>query len=127
MASWWAAPRSIPKAGRNLCRPALPRYFPGRMYSFLLILLTLDALILTTAVLLQAGQVGGLASLGGGAGTEQFMGGRQATTLLTKITWWCAGIFLFLSLILAVLSGPRPAPPPVPGGGAPARAPGRPT
>src|SRR5438445_714767 len=83
MASWWAAPRSIPKAGRNLCRPALPRYFPGRMYSFLLILLTLDALILTTAVLLQAGQGGGLASLGGGAGTEQFMGGRQAPTFLT--------------------------------------------
>src|SRR3989475_3402933 len=60
---------------------------------------------------LQAGQGGGLASLGTGAGTEQFMGGRQATTLLTKITWWCAGIFLFVSLVLAVLSsrsaGPR--------------------
>src|SRR5205814_1149146 len=67
MASWWAAPRSIPKAGRNLCRPALPRYFPGRMYTLLLILLTLDALILTTAVLLQAGQGGGLASLEDGA------------------------------------------------------------
>src|SRR2546430_11509540 len=87
MASWWAAPPSIPKAGRNLCRPALPRYFPGRMYSFLLILLTLDALILTTAVLLQAGQGGGLASLGGGAGTEEFMGGRQGATLLPPITW----------------------------------------
>src|SRR6059058_44503 len=110
MASWWAAPRSIPKAGRNLCRPALPRYFPGRMYNFLLILLTLDALILTTAVLLQAGQGGGLASLGGGAGTEQFMGGRQATTLLTKITWWCAGIFLSVSLILAVMSSNSAAP-----------------
>src|SRR5437879_12215995 len=111
MASWWAAPRSIPKAGRNLCRPALPRYFPGRMYSFLLILLTLDALILTTAVLLQAGQGGGLASLGGGAGTEQVMGGRQATTLLTRITWWCAGIFLFLSLVRARMSAPTRAHP----------------
>src|SRR6266702_5662754 len=111
MAYWWAAPHSIPKAGRNLCRPALPRYFPGRMYNFLLILLTLDALILTTAVLLQAGQGGGLASLGGGAGTEQFMGGRQATTLLTKVSWWGAGIFLFVSLVLAIMSsrgaGPR--------------------
>src|SRR5881409_3627741 len=110
MASWWAAPRSIPKAGRNLCSPALPRYFPGRMYSFLLILLTLDALILTTAVLLQAGQGGGLASLGGGAGTEQFMGGRQATTLLTRLTWWSAGIFLFLSLVLAIMSAQTSAP-----------------
>src|SRR2546425_2710296 len=100
MASWWAAPPSIPKAGRNLCRPALPRYFPGRMYSFLLILLTLDALILTTAVLLQAGPGGGLASPGGRAGTQQFIGGRPAATLLTRITWWCAGIFPFLSLLL---------------------------
>src|SRR3989475_12174532 len=110
MASWWAAPRSIPKAGRNLCRPALPRYFPGRMYSFLLILLTLDALILTTAVLLQAGQGGGLASLGGGAGTEQFMGGRPATTLRTKNTRRCAGFFPFISLLPAFLSAHHPAP-----------------
>src|SRR5439155_649286 len=127
MAYWWAAPHSIPKAGRNLCRPALPRYFPGRMYNFLLILLTLDALILTTAVLLQAGQGGGLASLGGGAGTEQFMGGRQATTLLTKITWWCAGIFLFISLVLAFMSAHSAAPRSVLEGGAPAPAPVQPT
>ena len=80
------------------------------MYSLLLFVLALDALILGTAVLLQAGQGGGLASLGGGAGTEQFMGGRQATTLLTKITWWCAGIFLFISLVLAVMSSNSGAP-----------------
>src|SRR6266700_1712010 len=127
MAYWWAAPRSIPKAGRNLCRPPLPRYFPGRMYNFLLILLTLDALILTTAVLLQAGQGGGLASLGGGAGAEQFMGGRQATTLLTKVTWSCARIFLFVSLILAVMSAHSAAPRSVLEGGAPAPAPVQPT
>src|SRR2546426_659169 len=91
-------------AGRVLSSRDPRSYLPRRMYNVLLILLTLDALILTTAVLLQAGQGGGLASLGGGAGTEQFMGGRQATTLLTKITWWCAGIFLFISLVLAFMS-----------------------
>src|SRR3979490_1047645 len=126
-ACWWAAPRSIPKAGRNLCRPAPGRYYPRRMYTFLLVVLALDALILTTAVLLQAGQGGGLASLGGGAGTEQFMGGRQATTLLTKITWWCAGIFLFISLILAVMSAHSATPRWVLEGGAPAPAPVQPT
>jgi preprotein translocase subunit SecG len=97
------------------------------MYTFLLFFLTLDALILTIAVLLQAGQGGGLASLGGGAGTEQFMGGRQATTLLTKITWWCAGVFLFVSLILAVLSAHSAAPRSVLETGAPAPAPVQPT
>ena len=77
----------------------------------LLALLLFDSVILAAAVLLQAGQGGGLASLGGGAGTETFMGGRQAVTILTKITWWCGGIFLSLALIIAIMSaqggGPR--------------------
>jgi protein translocase SecG subunit len=94
------------------------------MYAFLLVILVIDSVLLLAAVLLQAGQGGGLASLGGGAGTEMFMGGRQAVTLLTKITWWCAGIFLTLALTLAIMSShtgaPRsvlqgniPAPPPI--------------
>jgi preprotein translocase subunit SecG len=74
------------------------------MYQFLVAILILDSLILTAAVLLQAGQGGGLASLGGGAGTETIMGGRQATTLLTKLTWWAAGTFLFLAMILTFMS-----------------------
>jgi len=74
------------------------------MYTILKIILLFDALILTSAVLLQAGQGGGLASLGGGAGTETIMGGRQATTLLTKVTWWTAGIFLFIALVLTFMS-----------------------
>src|SRR5207245_11166359 len=81
-----------------------------RMYGFLVGVLILDSLVLMTAILLQAGQGGGLASLGGGAGTEQFMGGRQATTLLTRVTWWSAGIFLFLSLVLAIMSAQTSAP-----------------
>ena len=74
------------------------------MYTVLLVLLLLDAILLAAAVLLQAGQGGGLASLGGGSGTEVFMGGRQAVTLLTRVTWWCAGIFLFLALMLTFMS-----------------------
>ncbi len=74
------------------------------MYTFLVTILLLDAVILATAVLLQAGQGGGLATMGGGAGTETIMGGRQATTLLTKVTWWTAGIFLSLALILTFMS-----------------------
>jgi len=74
------------------------------MYAFFVAILILDSLILATAVLLQAGQGGGLATLGGGAGTETIMGGRQETTLLTKVTWWTAGIFLFLALMLTFMS-----------------------
>ncbi|MGH7700441.1 MAG: preprotein translocase subunit SecG [Gemmatimonadales bacterium] len=70
----------------------------------LLWVLILDAAILVAAILLQAGQGGGLASLGGGAGTDLVMGGRQTVTFLHKITWWCGGVFLGLALILAVIS-----------------------
>src|SRR5258708_22524406 len=90
-------------AGLDLCRRPRRRYYPPAMYTTLLVILLLDAVILTTAVLFQAGQGGGLASLGGGAGTETFMGGRQAVTLLTKVTWWSAGIFLFLALVHALM------------------------
>jgi preprotein translocase subunit SecG len=94
------------------------------MFTFLIVLLILDAIVLVIAVLLQAGQGGGLASLGGGAGTDMFMGGRQAVTLLTKISWWSGAIFLSLALLLSVMSsravqprsvleGSVPAPQPV--------------
>ena len=70
------------------------------MFVLLLTLLILDALLLSAVVLLQAGQGGGLASLGGGT-TDTVLGGRQAVTILTKLTWWCGGIFLLLALILS--------------------------
>src|ERR1044072_7712498 len=104
MACWWAARRSIRATGRNFCARPGPRYLARRMFGILVGILILDSFVLATAVLLQAGSGGGLASLGGGAGTETVMGGRQATTLLTKVTWWTAGIFLFLSLVLTFLS-----------------------
>ncbi len=74
------------------------------MFGLILTLLIIDALIMSLVVLLQAGQGGGLAALGGG-GTETFVGGRQAVTILTKATWWTGGIFLFLSLVLTVMAG----------------------
>lgn len=77
------------------------------MFYFILVLLILDALILAAVILLQAGQGGGLASLGGSGSTDTVMGGRQAVTLLTRMSWWCGGIFLALSLVLSVVSANR--------------------
>lgn len=77
------------------------------MFYFILVLLILDALILAAVILLQAGQGGGLASLGGSGATDTVMGGRQAVTLLTRMSWWCGGIFLALSLVLSVVSANR--------------------
>ncbi|MDR0788490.1 MAG: preprotein translocase subunit SecG [Gemmatimonadota bacterium] len=76
------------------------------MYYFLLVLLLLDSLLLVTVVLLQAGKGGGLAAMGtAGAGTDSLFGSRQATTILTKATWWTGGIFLALAFTLSLLSG----------------------
>lgn len=74
------------------------------MFGFLLALMLLDGVLLTVVVLLQSGKGGGLASMGGGAGTDTLIGGRQAATILTKTTWATGGLFLVLALALAVLS-----------------------
>lgn len=75
------------------------------MYGFLLTILVLDGLLLSVVVLLQAGKGGGLASVGGGtAMTEGILGGRQATTMLTRATWTTGTIFMVLALWLSILS-----------------------
>lgn len=76
------------------------------MYGFLLTILVLDGIFLGVVILLQSGKGGGLAAMGGGASTmtEGVLGGRQATTLLTRSTWTAGTIFLVLSLVLSIMS-----------------------
>jgi preprotein translocase subunit SecG len=81
------------------------------MLLILKIILVLDAIVLFPAVLLQAGQGGGLATqFGGTSSTDSFVGGRQAATWLTKTTWWSGGIFLFLCFVLSLASSRTGAP-----------------
>lgn len=80
------------------------------LFGILITILILDAVLLTVAVLLQAGTGGGLAAMGGGAATDTLLGGRQATTILTKATWWLGGIFLGLSLLITGVSSGGPTP-----------------
>ena len=81
--------------------------------TFLLVLLIIDSLILIAAILLQSGKGGGLAASFGGAGSssDSLIGTRQAGNLLTKASWVCGGIFLFLALVLQIAgsrtAGPR--------------------
>jgi preprotein translocase subunit SecG len=76
------------------------------LYNILLVLLVIDSLVLIVAVLLQAGQGGGMAASFGGVSSSasSFMGARQAGNLLTKASWWCGGLFLGLSFLLALAS-----------------------
>ena len=106
------------------------------MYTVLLILLILDSLVLIAAVLMQAGQGGGMAASFGGVSSSasSFLGTRQAGNLLTKASWWCGGLFLGLSFLLALASTRSRAPKsvldqtftpaPTSGGAAPGAAPG---
>jgi preprotein translocase subunit SecG len=81
------------------------------MYGFFLTILILNGIFLTVVILLQAGKGGGLAAMGGGVtATEGVLGGRQATTFLTRATWTSGTIFMVLSLILSIMSS-RAAPP----------------
>lgn len=75
------------------------------MFGILLSVLVLDGLFLTVVILLQAGKGGGLAAMGGGAAaTEGILGGRQATTMLTRATWTGGGVFMALALVLSIMS-----------------------
>ena len=75
------------------------------MYGFLLAILVLDGLFLGVVILLQSGKGGGLAAMGGGAAaTDGILGGRQATTVLTRATWIAGGTFMALALILSLMS-----------------------
>lgn len=76
------------------------------LYNILLVVLVIDAVVLIAAILLQSGKGSGLAANFGGASSspDAFIGIRQAGTLLTSATWWCAGIFLALAFVLQILS-----------------------
>ena len=76
------------------------------LYNLLLTLLILDGIVLAAVVLLQAGQGGGLASLGGGT-TDLVLGGRQAVTILHKTSWVSGALFMFLALVLSVVASNR--------------------
>ena len=82
------------------------------LYTILLILLIIDSLVLIAAVLLQAGQGGGMAASFGGVSSSasSFLGTRQTGNLLTKASWWCGGLFLGLSFLLALASSRSRAP-----------------
>jgi preprotein translocase subunit SecG len=69
------------------------------MYTFLLVILILDSLVLVASILMQAAKGGGLAASFGGVSTaaDSFIGTRQAGNVLTKISWWAGAMFLVLA------------------------------
>jgi preprotein translocase subunit SecG len=82
------------------------------MYTFILVLLVIDSLVLIAAVLMQAGKGGGLSASFGGASSssDSFVGTRQAANLLTRTSWWGGANFMALAFILQHIGSPSAVP-----------------
>ncbi len=78
------------------------------------IVLLVAGVILIGLILIQKGKGGGLAGAFGGAGGSSAFGSRAGDTF-TRITIWCAAIWLLLIMIIIKSTQPT-APLPVPGG-----------
>ena len=73
-----------------------------RFYIFLVIMHVIVCLILMGVILLQSGEAADLAGAFGGSGSQTAFGPRGATTFLSRATTWCAVMFMFTSMALAV-------------------------
>jgi preprotein translocase subunit SecG len=77
-------------------------WFGWRFYIVLVILHILVCLVLMGVILLQSGQAADIAGAFGGSGSQTAFGPRGAATFLSRATTWCAVMFMFTSMALAV-------------------------
>ena len=69
------------------------------MFTFIIIIITIIALLITFVVLVQSGKGGGLAGIAAGGATQQVLGARQAPDILEKATWILATAFIVLCIL----------------------------
>ena len=69
----------------------------------LIVIHVVVALFLIAVVLLQTGKAGNIADVFGGGGSMAAFGARGAATVLSRITWVAAGLFLVTSLSLSLI------------------------
>ncbi len=71
------------------------------MLTIIFIIHILVSIVMIIAVLLQVGKGASIGStFGGGASSQTIFGSAGPATLLTKVTYACAGIFMLTSLFL---------------------------
>lgn len=76
----------------------------GLLITFLTFILVLDCLLLILLVLIQLPKKEAGAGVAFGAGTTDALFGAGSGNVLTKVTKYCAGVFLGLALLLSVLN-----------------------
>ena len=94
-------PREVKWAISFLAGAAL-LWFGWRFYIALVILHVIVCLVLIGVILLQSGQAADIAGAFGGSGSQTAFGPRGAATVLSRATTWCAVMFMFTSMALAV-------------------------
>jgi preprotein translocase subunit SecG len=73
------------------------------MYSLLIIIATITAVLLVIVVLLQSSKGSGLAGTFGGVGggnVSAMFGTRRTADFLSQATWWLAGIVAVLAVVI---------------------------
>lgn len=73
------------------------------MYTFLITLIIICAVLLVLVVLAQNSEGGGLSSQFGGSGASQIVGVKRTGDILEKITWVLAILIVVLSMTSTVL------------------------
>ena len=69
------------------------------MFTFIIILISIIAILISLVVLVQSGKGGGLAGIAAGGATQQVLGARQAPDVLEKATWILATAFIALCIL----------------------------
>lgn len=77
------------------------------LFYLLLTVHILVCVILVVIILLQQGKSADLAGAFGGQGSQTAFGPRGAANLLTRLTTWCAVIFMFTSIGLTIMMQKR--------------------
>ncbi|MDI3253570.1 MAG: preprotein translocase subunit SecG [Bacillota bacterium] len=77
------------------------------MFYLVLAIHVLVCIFLVIVILLQQGKSADLAGAFGGQGSQTAFGPRGAANVLTRITTWCAVIFMLTSIGLTILMQKR--------------------
>jgi preprotein translocase subunit SecG len=77
------------------------------MFYFILSVHILVCIFLVIVILLQQGKSADLAGAFGGQGSQTAFGPRGAANVLTRLTTWCAVIFMLTSIGLTIMMQKR--------------------
>jgi preprotein translocase subunit SecG len=77
---------------------------------FLTTIHVLVCMVLIIVVLLQHGKSADIAATFGGVGSQTAFGPRGTATVLSRVTTWCAVIFMVTSIALTLARGGRTGP-----------------